>query len=145
MLALEVKVEEEDKVVLLLSFLPSSYDYLATTIMYYRKTLELEDVRQMLQSNELMKKTNSTEEASRLVVKGQRERSRSRRPKRDPEASSSFSCYFCKKSGCIKKKCMKYKKILKRKGGKDSDGASANEKPDQAGFVNKQMRIHVMS
>ena len=44
LLALEVKLEE-DKALLLLSSLSSSYDYLATTIMYGKETLELEDVR----------------------------------------------------------------------------------------------------
>ena len=69
-----------------------------------------------------MKKTNSTEDTSGLFVKGQRVRSKSKGPKRDSEVSSSFSYYFCKKSGHIKKKCMKYKEMLKRKGDKDSDG-----------------------
>jgi len=50
--------------------------------MYDKETLELEDVRQMLQNNELIKKKDSTEEASGLIVKGQRVRSQSRRPKR---------------------------------------------------------------
>jgi len=82
LLALEVKLEE-DKALLLLSSLPSSYDHLATTIMYDKETLELKDVRQMLQNNELMKRTDSTEKASGLFVKGQRGRSKSRGPKRD--------------------------------------------------------------
>jgi len=30
---------------------------------------------------------------------------------------------------------MKYKEMLKKKGGKDSDGASTNEKSEQAGVV----------
>jgi len=68
-----------------------------------------------------------------LVIKGQRGRSKSREPERDPEASSSFSCYFCKKSGHIKKNCMKYKEMLNMKGGKDSDGASTSGKSDQVG------------
>ena len=38
LLALEVKLEEDDKTLLLLSSLPSSYDYLATTIMYAKET-----------------------------------------------------------------------------------------------------------
>jgi len=63
----------------------------------------------MLQNNELMKKTDSMEEASGLFVKGQRGRSKSKRPKRDPKASSSFSCYFCKKPGHIKKKLYEMK------------------------------------
>jgi len=80
-----------------------------------------------------MKKTDSTEEALELVVKGQKGRSKSMGPKRDSEAFSSFSCYFCKKSKHIKKNYIKYKEILKRKGDKDSDGSSISEKLDQAG------------
>ena len=102
--------------------------------MYGKETLKLEDVRQMIQNNELMKKTDSTEEASILFV-NQKERSKSRGPKRDPEAFSSYSCYFCKKSEHIKKNCMKYKEMLKRKGDKDSDGASTSGKLDQAVIV----------
>ena len=37
--------------------------------MYGKESLELEDVRQILSNNKLMKKTNSTEEVSKLVVK----------------------------------------------------------------------------
>ena len=33
------------------------------------------------------------------------------------------------------KNCMKYKKMLKRKGNKDSDGASTSEKSDQVRVV----------
>ena len=76
MLTLEVKLEEKDKDLLLLSSLSSSYDHLATTIIYDKETLELEDVRQMLKNNELMKKTDFTEEASGLVIKSQRGRSK---------------------------------------------------------------------
>ena len=102
MLALEVKLEE-DKTFLLLSSLLSSYDYLATAIMHGKETLELKDVRQMLQNNELMKKIDSTDEASGLFVKDQRGMSKSRGPKRDPEAFNSFSCYFYKKLGISRK------------------------------------------
>ena len=70
LLALEVKLEEKDKALLLLSSLPSSYDHLATTIMYGKESLELEDVRPMLQNNELIKNIDSTEEALGLVIKG---------------------------------------------------------------------------
>ena len=70
-LALKVNIKEEDKALLLFSFLPSSYDHLTTIITYGKKTLELKDIRQMLKNNELMKKTNSTEYVSGLVIKGQ--------------------------------------------------------------------------
>ena len=44
LLALEVNLKE-DKAFPLLSSLPSSYDHLATTIMYDKETSELKDVR----------------------------------------------------------------------------------------------------
>ena len=44
LLILKVKLEE-DKSFLLLSSLPSSYDHLATAIMYGKEALELKDVR----------------------------------------------------------------------------------------------------
>ena len=51
--------------------------------MYEKKTLKLKDVRKMLQNNELMKNTDSTEKASRLVGKEQRRRSQNRGFKKD--------------------------------------------------------------
>ena len=77
------------------------------------------------------------EEASELFVKGQRGRLKSRRPKRDSEASSSFACCYCRKPH-IKKNLMKYKEMLKRKGDKDSDGASTSGKSDQAGVFEEE-------
>ena len=136
---------EEDKTLLLLSTLPSSDDHLVTIIMNGKEILELEDVKQILQNNELIKKTDSTKEASGLFVKSQRGRSKSRGPKRDPEASSYFSCYFCKKSGHIKKNCMKYKEMLKRKAAKILMGLIPVESHIKPGLSKKQMRIHVMS
>ena len=67
-----------------------------------------------------------------MFVKGQRGRSKSRGPKR---VSSSFSYYFCKKLGHIKKNCMKYKEMLKMKYCKDYDGTSISGKSDQAGVI----------
>jgi len=66
------------------------------TIIYGKETLQLENVRQMLQNNKLMKKIDCIEEASRLVVKSQRERSQSRGPKKDQKTSSSLLAIFVK-------------------------------------------------
>ena len=65
--------------------------------MYVNEILKLKDVRQMLQNNELIKKIDFREEASGLIVKEQREKSQSRRPKKDTKAfSENFDCYYCK-------------------------------------------------
>ena len=91
-----MKLGEEEKALLLLSFLPPSYDHLATTIMYGREILELEDVSQMLQNNELMKKTFHRG-GLRIGSHGQRGRSQSRRPKKGTKTSSeNLDCYYCK-------------------------------------------------
>jgi len=82
-----------------------------------------------------MKKIDSTEKLSRLVVKSQRWRSQSSEPKRDPEASSSFACYLCKKPGHTKKNYMKYTEILKKRGNKDFDRDSNSGKSDQVSVV----------
>ena len=97
--------------------------------MYEKETLELEDVKQILQNNELMKKTDSTEEASRLVVEEQRGRSQSRGTKKGTKAySENFDSYYCKQLGHMKKACQKYKEMLKERGGAGSDGASTSRK-----------------
>jgi len=50
---------------------------------------------------------------------------------RDPNASSSNACYYCRKSEHIKKNYMKYKEMLKKKGDKDSDGANTSRKSNK--------------
>src|SRR5436190_15575856 len=134
LLVLEVKLEEEDKAFLLLGSLPPSYDHLVTTIMYGKKTLELEDVRVVLINNETMKKTDTTEEASGLVVKKDRGRSCSRGHKGDKESSNLGNCYYCKKSGHFEGDFLKREEVLK-KAGKKSYGANTSGKSEQAGVV----------
>ena len=82
-----------------------------------------------------MKKTDFTEKASGFIVKGQRGRSKSRKLKRDPDASNSSAYYYCRKPEQMMKNCMKYKEMLKKKCGKDFDGASTNRKSEQADIV----------
>jgi len=64
--------------------------------MYEKEILELEDVRQVLQNNKLMKKT-VYREGLRLVIKERRGRSKSRGPKKGTIAfSKNNDCYYCK-------------------------------------------------
>jgi len=81
LLALEVKLEE-DKALMLLSSPPSSYDHLTITIIYGKETLELKDVMQVLQNNELMNMTDSTEESQDWLSRARRGDQRVGDPKR---------------------------------------------------------------
>ena len=140
LLALELNLEEEDKalILIMLSSLPPSYDHLVTTILYGNETLELEDVRVMLINNDLMKKTDSTDEALGLVVKKDHGRSRSKGPKRDKKSSNLGSCYYCKKPGHFKRDCFKREEVLKKLE-KKSEGASTRGKSEQVGVVEEDL------
>ena len=45
LLAVDVKIDEEDKTLILLSSLPESYNHIVTTMLYGKETLILEEVR----------------------------------------------------------------------------------------------------
>ena len=99
----------------------------------------------MLQNNELIKKTDSMEEALGLFVKGQRGRSKSRGYKRDPKASSIFFLLLLQEIRAYQENCMKYKEILKEKAAKILMGLVPVESQIKPGLSKKQMRIHVIS
>jgi len=75
LLAIDVKIDEEDKVLILLSSLPESYDHIITTMLYGKKTLIVEEVTSTLLSNEIRKRQNQEEQrGSGLVVTGRKGR-----------------------------------------------------------------------
>ncbi|GKA70872.1 hypothetical protein Tco_0777011 [Tanacetum coccineum] len=53
--AIDTAISDEDKALLLLTYLPSSYDNFVETLLYSRDTLKLEDVLAKLNSRELQK------------------------------------------------------------------------------------------
>jgi len=95
LLVVDVKIDEEDKVLILLSSLLESYNHIITTMLYSKKTLILEEITSTLLSNEIRKKPNQVEqEGLDLVVtrrKGNEEEKKS--------PSSSKVCHFCQKEG----------------------------------------------
>ena len=58
----DVKIDEEDKALILLSSFSESYDHIITTILYGKETLILEEVTSTLLSNEIKKKPNQEEQ-----------------------------------------------------------------------------------
>ena len=53
LLVIDVKIDEEDKVLILLSSLSESYDHIVTTMLHGKQTLILEKVMSTLLSNEI--------------------------------------------------------------------------------------------
>ena len=56
LLAVDVKIDEEDKALILLSYLSESYDHIITTMLYGKETLILEEVTLTLLSSEIRKR-----------------------------------------------------------------------------------------
>ena len=61
LLAVDVKIDEEGKTLILLSSLPESYDHIVTTMLYGKETLILEEVTSTLLSNDIRKIPNQEE------------------------------------------------------------------------------------
>jgi len=100
LLAVDVKIDEEDKALILLSSLSQSYDHIVTTMFYGKKTLILE-VMSTLLSNENRKKQNQKEQTGwGLVNTGRKGRGEG---KKSP--GSSKACYFCHRKGHWKNDC----------------------------------------
>ncbi|KAK2987526.1 hypothetical protein RJ640_030195 [Escallonia rubra] len=85
---INVKLEEEDQTILLLSSLPKSYETLKTTLLFGKETLLVDDVMSALMDSRRVNGTNSSSQGEGLAVRSKnknghgrgRGRSRSRNP-----------------------------------------------------------------
>jgi len=97
---MDVKIDEEDKAIVLLCSLPPSYSAFRDSISYGKSAITLEEVKSALFSKELMDKELSARSSS-----GQMEAlSTSGRFKH-----KDLICNYCKKKGHIKANCYKLK------------------------------------
>ncbi|KAK8935199.1 hypothetical protein KSP39_PZI013173 [Platanthera zijinensis] len=112
--SMDVKVEEEDQALLLLSSLPRSFDHLVTTILYGKDTLKMEEVMTTPLSNETRSKSGPRADEG-LFVKSKdtlsgRSRGKGKRENRPREKSvGRNTCHYCKEEGHWKDKCPKLK------------------------------------
>jgi len=118
LLRVEVKYEEEDKALLLLRSLPSSFKHFRTTLMFGKETLRFEEVVQDIISHVKMNKSTSNDLKNEgLLVKGSNERGRSKEKDKGTDNRwrsksrnrKDVECYYCHKKGHIKKHCRKFK------------------------------------
>ena len=95
LLPVDVKIDEENKTLMLFILLPQSYDHIVTTMLYSKKTLILKEITPTLLSNEIRKRPNQKkQEGLDLVVTGRKGRGEGKKG-----TSSSKASYFCHREG----------------------------------------------
>ncbi|KAK2990878.1 hypothetical protein RJ640_007599 [Escallonia rubra] len=143
---IDVKLEEEDQAILLLSSLPKSYETLKTTLLIGKETLLVDDVMSALMDSSRVNGTSSSSQGEGLVVRSEnknghgrgRGRSRSRSPGHGKDRSkslgkqdkSSIECWYCKEIRRIARKCPERKE--KKNGKKHVNNANVAEEDDKS-------------
>ncbi|KAM3338113.1 putative protein isoform X1 [Capsicum galapagoense] len=125
---IDVKVEEEDQVVLLIYSLPHSFKNFKDTILYGKETISYRKIKSMLKSKDQIDR-DITEEGSGNQVSDLFVRSRSNEKSR----FSNLVYYYCHKKGHIKFNCPKLQnkgKVKKNEHG-DSDTVEASVAADE--------------
>ena len=108
----DVKIDEEDKALLLLTSLPDSYDTLVTTLLYGKDTVSLEQVQSSLVSH-CTQKRSSFEDGESAALAVQSENQGKKFDGRSGWSNGSISnsrgkgvqCYYCKEFGHVKRDC----------------------------------------
>lgn len=125
---IEIKLEEEDKALILLNSLPRSYENFRDAMLYGREqSISLEEVQSAIQSKELQKKMipDSQSQGESLITRGRPEKRTQRGYKNRSRSRSQikFKCFHCHKEGHYKRNCPDRKKYSQEKQ-RDSGEAS---------------------
>ncbi|GJY91424.1 retrotransposon protein, putative, ty1-copia subclass [Tanacetum coccineum] len=108
---IEVKFEDEDLALLLLTSLPASYEHFVDTLLYEREALTLEDVMATLNSKEIKERSKAKgDDGEGLYVRGRTDRRDSRQSRGKSRSKSQgvrLKCYICHSEDHLKRNCMK--------------------------------------
>ncbi|GJT58785.1 retrotransposon protein, putative, ty1-copia subclass [Tanacetum coccineum] len=104
---IEVKFEDEDFALLLLTSLPASYEHFVDTLLYGREALTLEDVMATLNSKEIKEKSKAKGgDGEGLYVRGRTDRKdshQSRGKSRSKSRGGRLKCYICQSEDHLKR------------------------------------------
>nr|GEX07623.1 retrotransposon protein, putative, Ty1-copia subclass [Tanacetum cinerariifolium] len=108
---IEVKFEDEDLAILLLTSLPASYEHFVDTFLYGREALTLKDVMATLNSKEIKERSKAKGgDGEGLYVRGRTDRRDSRQSNgksRSKSRGGRLKCYFCQSDDHLKRNCLK--------------------------------------
>jgi hypothetical protein len=131
--SMRVKFKFEDKAITLLCSLPVSWDQFVTSISFSStESIEFDDIVGALLSEETRKKSNlETSTSEEMVIKGRtKERGQGQRDfslSKSKGKKSKLKCWFCGKSGHLKKDCWKQQQASKEDPPKETKEANATE------------------
>ncbi|KAH9668177.1 hypothetical protein KPL70_021322 [Citrus sinensis] len=131
---INVKIDDDDKAMILLCSLPSSYENLVDTLMYGRQTLAMGDVKEALSSKAAIKK--ETRDGEWLTARGRtenRETSKNKK-KRSKSRPKNLKCFHCHKEGHFKKDCPEFKNKKNNAKEKNEDAAVVSEFEESDGY-----------
>nr|GEU73568.1 retrovirus-related Pol polyprotein from transposon TNT 1-94 [Tanacetum cinerariifolium] len=108
---IEVKFEDEDRALLLLTYLPTSYEHFVDTLLYGREALTLEDVMAILNSKEIKESFKAKgDDGEGLYVRGRtdhRDSHQSRGKLRSKSRGGRLKCYIFQSDDHLKRNCPK--------------------------------------
>ncbi|GJR47274.1 retrovirus-related pol polyprotein from transposon TNT 1-94 [Tanacetum coccineum] len=108
---IEVKFEDEDLALLLLTSLPASYEHFVDTLLYGREALTLEDVMATLNSKKIKERSKAKgDDGEGLYVRGRTDRRDSRQSRgksRSKSRGGRLKCYICQSEDHLKRNCPK--------------------------------------
>ncbi|WVY90035.1 hypothetical protein V8G54_035549 [Vigna mungo] len=135
---IEVKLEDEDKAVILLNALPKTFEHFRDALLYGKdQVITLEEVLTSIRTKEFQKLQDSktTEEgASGLIsVKGKGKKQSGKEKKLNPDGTKQVRCFKCQKMGHIKKFCPEKGKAGRPQ--ETADVAEASEGYESAGVL----------
>ncbi|GJY51349.1 retrovirus-related pol polyprotein from transposon TNT 1-94, partial [Tanacetum coccineum] len=108
---IEVKFEDEDLALLLLTFLPASYEHSVDTLLYGQEALILKDVMATLNLKEIKERYKAKgDDGEGLYVRGRTDRRDSRQSRgksRSKSQGGRLKCYICQSDDHLKRNCSK--------------------------------------
>ncbi|KAH9699562.1 hypothetical protein KPL71_024410 [Citrus sinensis] len=131
---INVKIDDEDKAMILLYSLPSSYENLVDTLMYERQTLAMGDVKEALSSKAAIKK--ETRDGEGLTARGRTEKKETskNKKKRSKSRPNNLKCFHCHKEGHFKKDYLELKNKKNNANEMSGDAVVASEFEESDGY-----------
>nr|GEV60523.1 retrovirus-related Pol polyprotein from transposon TNT 1-94 [Tanacetum cinerariifolium] len=130
---IEVKFDDEDLALLLLTSSPASYEHFVDTLLYGREALTLEDVMATLNSKEIKERSKvKGGDGEGLYVRGRTDRRDSRLSRgksRSKSQGERLKCYICQSEDHLKRNCPKNNRK------KSSGYVNKNDQPSFSGSI----------